>query len=104
MGVEGVDDRRLFIDADDFAVSVSWAAAGGTVTLSAIHDAEYQLLETPYLDGGVEGATPQIMAVSADLPPTAAHDDQVTVKGRLHRVVEIKPDGTGMTVVRLQEV
>lgn len=103
MPVETDADRAIFVDDDDFAVPVSWVHAGGTANFSAIFDAEYQLIASPFLDGGAEGAGPQILARSSDIPATAAHGDAVTVNATAYRVVEFKPDGTGMTVVRLQE-
>lgn len=103
MPVETDSDRAVFIDDDDFAVPVSWVHAGGTATFSAIFDAEYQLIASPFLDGGAEGAGPQILARSSDIPASAAQGDSVTVKATVYTAVEFKPDGTGMTVVRLQE-
>lgn len=108
MPIETDDDRRLFMQVDDWAVPVAWASAGGTSVFSAIFDAEYQLLTSPFLDGGAEGSTPQLTVCDADLPAQAAQEDTVTVnvstpKAKDYRVVEIKPDGTGMTIVRLQE-
>ena len=108
MPVETDDDRRLFMQEEDWAVPVTWDHSGGTASFSAIFDAEYQLLTSPFMDGGAEGSTPQITACSTDIPETGAHDDVLTVnagtpKAKPYKVVEFKPDGTGMTVVRLQE-
>jgi hypothetical protein len=108
MPVETDDDRRLFVDADEFAVPVRWTSAGGTALFSAIFDDGYALLALPDIDAGVEGSTPQILAVGADIPADAAQDDTLVVRfglpnAKIYAVVEIKPDGTGMTVVRLQE-
>lgn len=108
MAVESDDDRHMFVAEDDFGVSVSWTHSGGTATFPAIFDAEYQLVTSPFLDGGVEGNTPQIQVCSSDIPATAAQGDTLvvnpgTAKAASYSVVEFKPDGTGMTVVRLQE-
>ena len=99
MPVETDDDRAIFVDDGDFAVAVAWGAA----SFSAIFDADYLLLATPFLEGGAEGAGPQITARASDLPPGAATGDALTVDGRAYTAVELTPDGTGMTVVRLQE-
>lgn len=109
MPVETEDDLRLFVDADDWAVPVAWTSGGGTFPFSAIFDAEYQLLTPNFVDGGVEGSTPQITACSADIPDDAEQGDTVVVnvgtpKAETYTVVEFKPDGTGMSVVRLQGV
>lgn len=103
MPVETDADRLLFVSEDDFAVPVSWVHSGGTATFSAIFDDDYRLLPSEFIDGGAEGSAPQILAVSTDVPATGKHGDAVTVNAKAYRVVEFKPDGTGMTVVRLQE-
>ena len=103
MPVETDADRALFLDAEDFGAEVSWTHAGGTSTITGIFDAEYQLLSSPFLDAGAEGSGPQLIVRSADVPAQAKQKDTVTVSAKTYRVVEFKPDGTGMTVVRLQE-
>ena len=103
MPVETDADRRLFVEEDDFAVPVSWTHSGGTANFPAIFDAGYQLVASPFLDGGAEGATPQLHACAADIPATAKQGDIVTVNGKTFSAVEIEPDGTGMTVIRLQD-
>lgn len=103
MPVETDADRRMFVNANDWAMPVVWIHAGGTAALAAIFDEDYALLGSPFVDAGMEGATPQIHCCSADVPPTGGSGDSVTVNGRRFTVAEIKPDGTGMTIVRLQE-
>lgn len=103
MPVETDADRALFVDTDAFGATAVWTSAGGSVSLAAIFDADYQLLSTPFLDGGAEGSSPQIQCRSGDLPADHAQGDHVAIGGVTYRAVEIKPDGTGMTIVRLQE-
>lgn len=104
MAIETDDDRRLFVEEDDFAVPVLWDRAGAVVSFPAIFDADYALLASPFIDGGVEGAAPQIHCCDTDLPTGRTQGDIVTVKAKAYEAVEFKPDGTGMTVVRLREV
>jgi len=109
MPIESDADRRMFVEEDDFAVRVAWTHSGGTATFSAIFDDDYALIASPYLDAGAEGSTPQFIAPDADIPATGKQDDVVVVRhgtpsAKSYTVVEFKPDGTGMTVVRLQEV
>lgn len=110
MPVETAADRAAFVNADEFGVAVAWDRAGTVSTFDAIFDADYQLLATAFDEGGQEGAAPQIVCPSSSLPFGAAHKDTLTVTNPetlaligTYRVVEIKPDGTGMTTVRLQE-
>ncbi|MDR7220354.1 hypothetical protein [Aminobacter aminovorans] len=104
MAVETDEDRAIFIDPDEFGVPVIWYLGSSPYPFNAIFDAEYQLLTTPLLDSGAEGSEPQIQCRDADLPPQASQGDAVSVAGKNCKAVEIKSDGTGMTVIRLQEV
>ncbi|MBX9456130.1 MAG: head-tail joining protein [Rhizobium sp.] len=103
MPVETDADRLLFVAENDFAVSVAWVHSGGTATFSAIFDDDYRLLPSEFLDGGAEGSAPQILAVSAEVPTSGKQGDALTVNARTYAVVEIKPDGTGMSIIRVQE-
>lgn len=105
MPVETDADRAVFVDGDEFGSEVAWWRRDDVepTTFTAIFDAEYQLLATPLLDAGVEASGPQIQCRTVDLPAGAAHSDRVEVDGTRYRAVEVKPDGTGMTIVRLHE-
>lgn len=110
MPIETDSDRAIFVEADDFGVTVSWAHVNGPTTFEAILDAEYVLLATELDPVGREGSAPAFVCRSMDIPEDADRGDIVTISGshddamnREYCVVEIKPDGTGMTVVRLQE-
>lgn len=104
MPIENDADRRLFLQDDDFAVPVLWDRAGVVSAFSALFDSEYALIASPFLEGGAEGASPQLHCCDADLPAGRAHGDTVTVNGGNYAAVEFKPDGTGMTTVRLREL
>ena len=103
MPVETDADRAIFVDADEFGAACTWNRAGSDSVFSVIFDEEYQLLTAELLDAGVEGSGPQIQCRTSDLPSGAAQGDAVSIDGTGYVAVEIKPDGTGMTVVRLQE-
>lgn len=107
MAVETDADRAIFVNADDFGAGVTWTRAGpggAVATFDAIFDAEYELITGPYLEEGAEGSTPRIVARLSDLPAGATQGDGVAVGTQSFKVVEMKPDGRGMTEVRLQEV
>ena len=103
MAIESDGDRRMFVEEDEFAVSVAWVHQGDTAVFSAIFDDSYQLITTEFVEDGAEGSAPQLMAVTADVPAAGAHGDAVTIGGKAYSVVEFKPDRTGMTIIRLQE-
>lgn len=109
MPVENAADRAIFLDPADFGTVVSWARGLAVTSFSAIFDADYQLISNAYLDEGAEASGPQFVARSADLPAGAVKGDSVSVTDPvtggqlLFTALEFKPDGTGMTVVRLME-
>ncbi len=108
MAVETDEDRALFVDADEFGCVVIWTR-GTSTTFSAIFDEEYLAIASPMIDGGAEGAGPRLLCRSADLPFGARQGDSVVVVhpvtgvSTYYKAVEMMPDGTGMTSVRLQE-
>jgi len=110
MPVETAADRAIFVDADEFASAVAWTRGVTVHQITAIFDAEYQMLTSPLVDGGVEGSGPQIHCRTSDIPSGAAHGDAIAVTDpdtlamSNFVAVEFMHDGTGMTVVRLQEV
>ena len=70
------------------------------VTLSrAVFDADY----VDVMD--VEASGPAVSCLSAEATAAAvAHDSPVIINGvQAYKVVEIKPDGTGVTVLRLHK-
>lgn len=109
MAVETDEDRALFVDADEFACAVSWTRGASTASFSAIFDEGYLAIASPMLDRGGEGAEPRILCRSSDLPFGARQGDSVVVVhpvtgvSTYYKAVEMMPDGTGMTAVRLQE-
>lgn len=108
MSVETDSDRMEFLDAGEYAATARWVSAGGTNDLSVIFDTEYHFLNVPLIDSGAEGAGPQFICRDVDVPDDAGHGDSITLypatpRAKAYCVVELKPDGTGMTTVRLQE-
>ena len=59
--------------------------------------------DADYMDtlGIVAGTSPVVAAVSADVS-TAAVGDPVRIGTATYTIAEIRPDGTGMTVLRLR--
>jgi hypothetical protein len=85
------DDLDGMMDLEVFAEQ---ATVGGTV-ISVIFDDEYgEAL-------GVSGTSPAIWCKSSDVAAVAV-GAAVTVGGGSYTVAGIEPDGTGVTVLRLQ--
>ncbi len=85
------DDLDGMLDLEVFAEQ---ATVGGTV-ISAIFDAEYG--EALW----VSGTSPAIWCKSSDVDEVEV-GDAVTVSGGSYAVAGIEPDGTGLTVLKLQ--
>ena len=80
-----------FFNAADFAVQAT--VRGRTINI--IFDEQYIDVE------GVESSQPAATCQSADVADVE-QDDALTVQGREFRIIGIQPDGTGVTVLRLQ--
>ena len=102
MAVESAADLAAFFDMGEFAVQVSWQSAAGSAQLPAIFDAEH-LAVSGLGEVAVSSAAPQIVCRAADLPADAAQGDTVTVDAATYAVRDIRPDGTGVVTVLLEE-
>lgn len=101
MSVESAADRLAFLDPDDFGEEISWTVGGTMVTMPVLPSAGTLRLEgidTP----GTIGGEATVLCRGADIPAGAAHGDSVSFWSAAHTVKSIEPDGTGMTVVRLE--
>ena len=102
MAVESAADRLAFLNPDEFGVEASYTLDGGpAVTINAIFDAEHTLAGI----GDIDAATvePQAVVRTADLPEGHGDGDTFTLNGTAYTVRFPEPDGTGMTVLRLEK-
>lgn len=110
MAIETDEDRLLFVDPDEFAATAVWTSASGTKpAVNCIFDDTFVALAAGDLDFTQEGGRVQITIRSSDIPSDADHEDAVQVSSdvlgsKTFKVLEFQPDGTGFSVVRLQEV
>lgn len=113
MAIETDADRAIFVSADDFGVKAVWTSAGGaSAPFDCIFDSTFMAMTAGELEFTQEGAHVRIEMRSTDVPDDSDNDDTVQtgsvvadvfVASASYKVVEFKPDGTGMTVVRLME-
>lgn len=111
MPVETDADRAAFLDVDEFGAVASWSVGGNPpVDIPCIFDDDYLLLQAGDFDAGQEGSQPRILVRSSDVPAGAGHGDAITVTSEVipggaasFVLVEMQPDGTGMSTMRLQE-
>ena len=87
------EDLAPFFDVDDFAVA---ATLGGNA-VTGIFDAAY--IEP--LGNLVEGASP-VFSLPTASAAGAAHGTALVIGATTYKVQGIEPDGTGITVLRLE--
>lgn len=82
--------------ANAFAALANAEAIIGGVVVSGVFDADFA--ETL---GFVGGASPQLLCASADVA-SVVEGAAVTINAISYTVAEIHPDGTGVTVLKLE--
>lgn len=109
MGVETEEDRLAFLAVEEFGVYALYTpAVGAAVSISVIFDKAWESID---LDAPVPVSSrqPKLECRTIDLvnggtagqAPEAR--DTFTIGGTVYAAVDIKPDGTGMTAVMLEE-
>lgn len=105
MAVESAADRAAFLSADDFGVAATFTHVGGSATaVTGIFDNDYLDLEVEG-EVGVASRSPRFVCRTADLDDAGgANDgDSLVVSGVTYKVRIVKPDGTGMTEMKLEK-
>jgi hypothetical protein len=104
----GEADLPTMFDAGEFGEQATIGLPVGLagVELVGIFDAEYLFLDTAE---GMESAAPALWIPDVDIPAamaTALNTGAavtLTIRGTAYGVVETKPDGAGVTVLRLRK-
>jgi len=86
------EDHTAFLSENDFAVS---ATVGGS-SVSVIFDHSY------VNEHGVSGEQPRVLCDDGDVSSVSV-GDALTVNSTAYAVRAIEPDGTGMTILILEE-
>lgn len=103
MPVETAADRAVFCSSNDFGIAATYTVAGGSpVPIEVIKDDDYELLGEAEAAPGIEGSIPQLTVNDDQLPSGVANGDELTIGTTNYKVIEFMPDGTGMTVLRLE--
>lgn len=88
------EDLADFFDVDDgFAVTATWSGSGGAIEV--IFENEY------YETLGIAGRQPMGLVRDEQLPGLAT-GQTLTISATVYTVVNVEPDGTGVTRVRLR--
>ena len=99
MAVEDDEMRLEFLQ--DFGVSNATftdVSTGSSSTITALLQTDY-LMEDVGGEIGVETSTPIITARSVDVP-NIVQGDTIAISGTTYTIVEVRPDGEGMTKMR----
>lgn len=105
MAVESAADRATFLSADDFGVTATFTHSGGSATaVIGIFDNDYLDLEVEG-EVGIASRSPRFVCRTSDLDDAGgANDgDSLVVSGVTYKVRIVKPDGTGMTEMKLEK-
>lgn len=103
MAIETAADRAVFLNPDEFGEAVSWTVGATTVSVAGLAIASALQVDgqdTP----GVMLSQAAFKLAGEDVPSGAGEGNAVTFRGVAHTVRSIEPDGTGMTLVRLERV
>ena len=97
--VETAADRLIMLS--DFGVDCTYTPAGGSAsTIKAILQNEYFAIETGSV--AMEMSQPIAVIRTADAP-SIAHDDTMVMESVTYKVKNIRPDGTGISEIQLEE-
>jgi len=92
------EDLTLFLSPSEFSVPAQAVTRfGAVVQFQVIFDNGYESA----LGGFAEASGPSALVQSA-LVQDLAHGSHIDINARTWRVVEIRPDGTGMTTLVLE--
>lgn len=92
-----------FFDGSFDEAAIFTPSGGAPVSVGVIFDAPYS--GVPFRDASgaeIESSAPSALVRDADVPGVA-HGDTLTVRGTVYRVVEVHPDGTGLTTLILSQ-
>lgn len=99
MAVETAGDRAAMLA--DFGVDSTYTPDGGSpITVKVIFLNEYYSVEAGNV--GMEMSQPIAVLRSADAP-NLAHNDTFLIEGITYKSVNVRPDGTGMTEVAMEQ-
>lgn len=88
------EDFSLYFRIDDFGTSAVYSGSGATI--KGILDAEYNEAM-----GRVQASQPVFACATTDVA-SATHGQTLTIGATVYKIVGVEPDGTGMTVLRLE--
>ena len=101
MSLETASDLASYFDPNTLGEAVTYTPAGGSgSSINAIFNNEYVLI--PDGEVGVNATQPVVTCVSSDVSGIAI-DDTFLINSVTYKAKVIRPDGTGVTEIQLEE-
>lgn len=96
------EDLSLFYDTEGFAVEASFKhGSGSAVTIRGIFDNAYYAVDTQ-AEVDIACTQPRFQCATSSVA-SAAEGDKLTLDGVEYTIIDIQPDGTGVTMLILQK-
>lgn len=89
------EDMTPFFNTDDFGVVATFAHGTSTSSVNVLFDSAYA---DPL---GIEGSHPRAAGMASDIG-TAVHGDTLAIGTGTYKIVNVRPDGSGVVVLNLQ--
>jgi hypothetical protein len=95
------DDLDLFFDDETHAVSCTYTPQGGSAsTFNVIFNNEYYAIDGGEV--GVESTEPTVTTKTSNISG-ASHGDTMVIDSVTYKIINIRPDNTGMTEIGLEK-
>ena len=100
MALETAQDLENFFDTETHGTSATVTINGTGSSINVIINKEYFAIAGESVD--VDGTQPVVTCRSSDVSGIDT-DDTITIDSVTYNIVNIQPDGTGVTVLILQD-
>ena len=100
MALETAQDLENFFDTETHGTTATVTINGTGSSISVIINKEYFAIAGESVD--VDGTQPVVTCRSSDVTGIDT-DDTITIDSVTYNIVNIQPDGTGITVLILQD-
>jgi hypothetical protein len=100
MALETAQDLLNFFDTETHGVTASISIDGTSSSISVILNNEYFAIAGESVD--IDGTQPVVTCRSSDVTGVDT-DDTITISSVTYNITNIQPDGTGVTVLILQD-
>ena len=96
------DIEEVFLNNEEFAEDGTYHfKSGATKIISGIFDRDYLSVD-PDTGAEVQSRNPKFAVASRDINEVPTPDDYIIIRGVNYRIIEVHPDGTGITDLILQ--